>query len=108
MPLPILLAPEKGLLVRQALVRQALQSGLVHTWASAGSLSAFMLLDPNIGEDLQTMLLINLYVCYTARNIVAHATRNNGSLRDCMEQLAQQAVFGHSKSRKVLSAFRRP
>ena len=37
-----------------------------------GNLQSFMLLDANLSSDMQTMLLLNLYATYTARNILQH------------------------------------
>ena len=70
-----------------------------------GSLQAFMVLNKNIDDDLQTMLMINLYACYATRNALKHhqdpdSCRNIG---ECMLQFAKQAVYGHPKSRSVFA-----
>ena len=64
-----------------------------------------MLLDGNLSPELQTMLLLNLYACYTARNAMKHHLdpQQLVNISACMLQFARQGTFGHSMSRGVLS-----
>ena len=63
-----------------------------------------MLLDANLDYELQTILLLNLYACYTARNALKHhhAPHLCNNVGDCMLQCAKQGTFGHGASRGIL------
>ena len=77
--------------------------------AHVGSLTSFFGLDPNISDDLLTIIMINTYTCYTARNKLKHCRpdRQHGNYSSLMLQIAKQGTFGHSRSRQLLERFLR-
>ena len=88
-------------------VQVSFARNVLHIPAEAtASLCSFFGLDANISDDTLTMTMLNLYVCYTARNKLKHTpTPCQLNYQELMLQLAKQSVFGHAKSRDVLDRY---
>ena len=71
------------------------------------TLMSFFALDPNISDTLLTILMLNLYTCYTARNKLKHAplTLDSSGYVRFFTQIAKQGTFGHSASQKILDSY---
>ena len=72
----------------------------------SASLCSFFGLDANISDDLLTMAMLNLYVCYTARNKLKHSRPPfQVNYDELMLQIAKQGTFGHNPSQRILNQF---
>ncbi len=70
-----------------------------------------MCLRLNLDDEVFTLLLINLYVCYTAFNHISHgklAISEGFNFNYYLKELAKQATFGHSSSRALLQRYFAP
>lgn len=88
--------------VQVSFARDRLHIPAQHTAA----VQSFLVLGHNLDDTLQTMLLLNLYCCYSARNAIKNHVepRAQQNLHECMLQFAHQGTFGHSASQRVLAS----
>ena len=73
--------------------------------AQLNDLQGFFGLNNGISDELLTLIALNLFACYTARNILSRNPLEKAAVGGLLVQIAKQAVMRHPKSRKVLESW---